>query len=137
MASPMKILQVCSAESLGGGERHVVDLVRALIERGHELHLAVRPGGPLQRELRNAPVTWHEMNLRNALDVMSAQRIAQVIARYEIDVLHAHVAREIDRRILPYLTDAEDFVTGVATRLTGARLADVVRALWHIRWSRR
>ena len=94
MASPLKILQVCSAESLGGGERHVIELTRALIERGHELHLAVRPGSPLRGELRNAPIVWHEMNLRNALDVMSAQRIAQIIARYEIDVLHAHVARD-------------------------------------------
>lgn len=90
----MKILQVCSAESLGGGERHVIDLSRALIERGHEVHLAVRPGSPLRAELRNAPIAWHEMNLRNALDVMSAQRIAQLIDRHGIDVLHAHVARD-------------------------------------------
>ncbi|MFN0086796.1 MAG: glycosyltransferase family 4 protein [Blastocatellia bacterium] len=90
----MKILQVCSAESLGGGERHVIDLVRALIERGHEVHLAVRPGSPLRGELQDAPVIWHEMNLRNALDVISAQRIAQIIDRHGIDVLHAHVARD-------------------------------------------
>lgn len=90
----MKILQVCSAESLGGGERHVIDLTRALIERGHQLHLAVRPGSPLIDALAGAPVQWHELGLRNALDIMSAQRIASIIQEHGIDVIHAHVARD-------------------------------------------
>ena len=90
----MKILQVCSAESLGGGERHVIDLTRALIERGHDLHLAVRPDSPLRDELPHASITWHELSLRNALDVISAQRIASIIRQHKIDVLHAHIARD-------------------------------------------
>ena len=90
----MKILQVCSAENLGGGEHHVIDLSAALIERGHELHLAVRPGSPLIEEMAGLPVTWHEMSLRNAMDVISAQRIADVVREHSIDVLHAHVARD-------------------------------------------
>lgn len=94
MAAPMKILQVCSAESLGGGERHVVDLTRALIARGHQLHLAVRPDSPLFAELSDAPVTWYEFGLRNALDVLSAHALAAVICREGIDVLHAHVGRD-------------------------------------------
>lgn len=90
----MKILQVCSAESLGGGERHVIDLTRALIERGHDLHLAVRPGSPLRDELPHAAVKWHELSLRNALDVISAQRLASIIRQHGIDVMHAHVGRD-------------------------------------------
>lgn len=94
MTEPMKILQVCSAESLGGGERHVIDLTRALIERGHSLHLAVRPGSPLRGELSDQPVTWHELGLRNAMDVLSAHQLSQIIRDHKIDVLHAHVARD-------------------------------------------
>jgi len=94
MTEPMKILQVCSAESLGGGERHVIDLTRALIERGHSLHLAVRPGSPLRVELADQPVTWHELGLRNAMDVLSAHQLSQIIRDHKIDVLHAHVARD-------------------------------------------
>lgn len=90
----MKILQVCSAESLGGGEQHVIDLTRALIERGHELYLAVRPDSPLREALRDEPITWRELGLRNALDVISAQQLAALIRREGIDVLHAHVARD-------------------------------------------
>ncbi|MFZ4627437.1 MAG: glycosyltransferase family 4 protein [Blastocatellia bacterium] len=90
----MKILQVCSAEQMGGGERHVADLTRALIERGHSLHLAVRERTPLRAALANLPVTWHQLGLRNALDLPSAFRLARLIRRYQIDLLHAHVARD-------------------------------------------
>ena len=36
-----------------------------------------------------------------------------------------------------FVADVEDFVLGWSTRLTGASLADVVRALWRVRWSHR
>jgi glycosyltransferase involved in cell wall biosynthesis len=90
----MKILQVCSAESLGGGERHVIDLTRAMIDRGHQLHLAVREGSPLMDALTGYPVQWYELGLRNALDVISAQGIANAIRKNRIDILHAHLARD-------------------------------------------
>lgn len=94
MTIAIKILQVCSAKSLGGGERHVIDLTRAMIERGHQLHLAVRPHSPLRAALNGVPIQWHELGLRNALDVISAQRLATIIHQEKIDVLHAHIARD-------------------------------------------
>ena len=90
----MKILQVCSADTIGGGEQHVMDLTRGLIERGHELHVAVRPNSPLQTELANAPIHWHEVKLRNAVDVFSAKRLSKLIVENNIEVVHAHVARD-------------------------------------------
>ncbi len=91
---PLRILQVSSADGLGGGERHVADLTRALLERDHALHVAVRPGSPLREVLTTPRVQWHELGLRNALDVMSAWQLAEVIRRERIDVLHAHVGRD-------------------------------------------
>jgi glycosyltransferase involved in cell wall biosynthesis len=108
----MKILQVCSAESLGGGERHVIDLTRAMIDRGHQLHLAVREGSPLMDVLSGYPVHWYELGLRNALDVISAQGIANAIRKNQIDILHAHLARDYT-------------FCGVATRIA-ARLGSPV-----------
>ena len=90
----MKILQVCSAETIGGGEQHVMDLTRGLLERGHELHLAVRPASPLQTELADAPIHWHEVKLRNAVDVFSAKCLSKLIVAHHIEVVHAHVARD-------------------------------------------
>ena len=109
----MKILQVCSAESLGGGERHVIDLTRALIERGHDLHLAVRPGSPLRDELPHAAITWHELSLRNALDVLSAQRLTSIIRQHGVDIVHAHMARDYT-------------FSGIASRMAG-RVGQKVR----------
>ena len=80
--------------SLGGGERHVIDLTRALIERGHRLHLAIRPGSPLRAALAGWPVTFHELPLHNSLDLPSIWQLARLIRRERIDVLHAHVGRD-------------------------------------------
>lgn len=90
----MKIMQVCSAETIGGGERHVIDLVRSLTARGHQLHLALRPGSPLRRALAGCPVTFHQLPLRNSLDLISAWRLSHLIRRESIDLIHAHVGRD-------------------------------------------
>ncbi|MBL8208524.1 MAG: glycosyltransferase family 4 protein [Blastocatellia bacterium] len=104
----MKILQVCSAEGIGGGEQHVIDLTRGLLQRGHELHLAVRPNSPLQMEFGDAPIHWHEVKLRNALDVFSAKRLSKLITEHKIEVVHAHLARDYP-------------VTGLATKNLSVR----------------
>src|SRR5215813_12021201 len=99
--------------SLGGGERHVIDLTRAMIDRGHQLHLAVREGSPLMSALAGYPIHWHELRLRNALDVINAQGIANAIRKNRIDILHAHLARDYT-------------FCGVAARIV-ARLGSPVR----------
>lgn len=90
----MNILQVCSAENLGGGERHVIDLTEGLIRRGHHLHLAVRPRSPLRAALAGLPVTFHELPLRNALDFASVRQLSRIVRAERIDILHAHVGRD-------------------------------------------
>jgi glycosyltransferase involved in cell wall biosynthesis len=90
----MKILQVCSAAKMGGGEVHVADLVRSLASRGHAMHIAVRPESPLREPLAGVIASWHEMPLRNSLDVQSARAIAELIKRHDIDIVHAHVGRD-------------------------------------------
>src|ERR1051326_5284631 len=74
----MKILQVCSASEMGGGEVHVAGLVRALAGRGHAIYLAVRPNSPLREPLAGVIASWHEMPLRNSLDLQSAHAIADL-----------------------------------------------------------
>src|ERR1051325_7012146 len=90
----MKILQVCSASELGGGEIHVADLTRALADRGHAVYLAVRPDSPIREPLAGVIASWHEMPLRNSLDVQSARAIAALIVQHKIDLVHAHVGRD-------------------------------------------
>ncbi len=96
----MKILQISSAQSLGGGERHLADLVNGLVDRGHDVHVALRPNSPLIGELRlgeqnglpKANVTT--LPLRNSLDAMSARSLSRLVRRNQIQIVHAHMARD-------------------------------------------
>lgn len=90
----MNILQISSASSFGGGERYVVDLTNALVARGHDVYVAVRPGSPLPRHLQLSPEKILTLPLRNALDVPSARELEKFVRRKEIDVVHAHMARD-------------------------------------------
>ena len=91
----MRILQISSARALGGGERHLSDLANELAARGHDVHLALSPRSPLTNELRAIPkqniVT---LPLRNALDAASALELARLISKRQIEVVHAHMARD-------------------------------------------
>jgi colanic acid/amylovoran biosynthesis glycosyltransferase len=82
----MKILQVCSANVLGGGEVHVIELTEKLRELGHQVQVAGRPGGPLDLD--------YELGFHNALDLYTAFKLRRIIAREGFDVVHAHVARD-------------------------------------------
>ncbi|HWN11037.1 MAG TPA: glycosyltransferase family 4 protein [Pyrinomonadaceae bacterium] len=90
----MKILQISSADSLGGGERHLVDLVHGLVSRGHEVQVAVRPNSPLIDQLLPDKVQISTLPLRNALDVSSARSLARLVRRHDIQIVHAHMARD-------------------------------------------
>ena len=90
----MKILQISSATSFAGGERHFVDLTNALAARGHELYVAVRSNSSLIPHLRIPLENIRTLPLRNALDVQSANGLARIVASCGIDVVHAHMARD-------------------------------------------
>jgi glycosyltransferase involved in cell wall biosynthesis len=90
----MKILQISSAASFGGGERYVVDLTNALTARGHELYAALRPRSPLLPQLKLPRDRIKTLPLRNALDVPSARNLALLVKQNQIEVVHAHMARD-------------------------------------------
>ena len=79
---------------MGGGEVHVADLVRGLASRGHAVYLAVRPESPLREPLAGVIASWHELPLRNSLDLQSARAISELINYHGIDIIHAHMGRD-------------------------------------------
>ncbi len=82
----MRILQVCSADVLGGGEVHVIELTGKLREHGHRVEVAGRSGGPLDLD--------YAFGFRNALDFSTAYKLRRIVRRERFDVVHAHVARD-------------------------------------------
>ena len=92
----MRVLQISSAEGVGGGESHVADLARSLAARGITVHAAVRAASSLPTLVgEGVPgIVWHRVPLRNALDLGSVQALARIVEEQRIDIVHAHVARD-------------------------------------------
>ena len=90
----MKILQISSAASFGGGERYFADLTNSLSARGHDLYAVLRPNSPLIGHLEIEREKIKTLPMRNSLDVPSAHELARFVARHGIEVVHAHMARD-------------------------------------------
>jgi glycosyltransferase involved in cell wall biosynthesis len=91
----VRIIHISSARSFGGGERHLVELCRGLRMRGHEVFAALRPSNEWQRRLDFLPPeNILHVSLRNSFGVLSAQRIAEFVRENNIEIVHAHVARD-------------------------------------------
>ena len=74
----MKILQISSAKNFGGGEKHLVDLVKGLQKRGHEIFLALPNESPILEKLENFPrENILHVKIKNSADVLAATRIAK------------------------------------------------------------
>jgi glycosyltransferase involved in cell wall biosynthesis len=91
----MRILQICSARDIGGGERHLVDLGNALAQRGHEVFAALGPSSPLRTEL-SAVRTQNivELAMRNSLNLATALKLSRYVREKEVEIVHTHVARD-------------------------------------------
>jgi glycosyltransferase involved in cell wall biosynthesis len=91
----MKVLQVCSARVIGGGEKHLADLARGLDARGHEVYAALRAGSGLRSLLPMVPER-NILRLRatGPLNVANAFRLARFIRERKIEIIHAHIARD-------------------------------------------
>lgn len=91
----MRVLHISSAVNYGGGEKHIVDLCRGLAERGNETFVALRPTNKWQSRLNFlSPENIFHVSIRNSFGVFSARRIAEFVREREIDIIHAHVARD-------------------------------------------
>jgi len=91
----MRILQISSARSIGGGERHVVDLSNGLAKRGHDVFVALAPGSPLFAELSD----YRETNVvvctfRNALDLSAATVLTKFVRENKIELINVHLAKD-------------------------------------------
>jgi glycosyltransferase involved in cell wall biosynthesis len=65
-----------------------------LIARGHDLHAVLRPNSQLLDELSTLGKNVSTLPLRNALDAASARRLARLVQQHNIQIVHAHMARD-------------------------------------------
>jgi glycosyltransferase involved in cell wall biosynthesis len=94
----MKVLQAVTLSERGGAQRHVADLARELVRRGHEVHVATSGTGPLVDEARAAGAEVHvqpdlvrELDLRR--DAAAFRGLRALVARLRPDVVHGHSSK--------------------------------------------
>ena len=88
-------MHISSAVDFGGGEKHIVDLGRELTARGHDVFFGLRPTNKWESRIDYlSPERILHVSIRNSFGVFSAKRIADFVRANEIEIVHAHVARD-------------------------------------------
>jgi glycosyltransferase involved in cell wall biosynthesis len=91
----MRVLQICSAREIGGGEVHLADLANGLIRRGHDVFAALSPASPLRAMLSSLPAeNIIELPMRNSLNLATAMKLSRFVRAHNVEIVHAHVARD-------------------------------------------
>jgi glycosyltransferase involved in cell wall biosynthesis len=91
----MRILQICSAREIGGGERHLADLANALAGRGHDVFAALSSASPVRSLLSSLPSgNIVELPMRNSLNLATGMKLLKFVRLNEIEIVHAHLARD-------------------------------------------
>lgn len=131
----MRILQICSARSIGGGEKHVADLSNQLSLRGHDVFVATAPDAPLLALLSDVPQqNIIQLSMRNALSLTSALKLARFAESRNVQIIQAHLGRDYPLAALAarpgrtrlVLTRHVMFPLGPLHRLTARRTARVI-----------
>ena len=89
----MRILQVCSVTTFGGGERHLADLSHALTDRGHEVYAAAVPDSRLWTELSFLTQS-RLLALSHRNYPKNLTSLAAFVRARGIEIVHAHAARD-------------------------------------------
>ncbi len=86
----MRVLQVLPELNVGGVERGVIDLARAMKKHGEEIHVMSR-GGALVQELVKMGVPHYALPVhdKSIWSLRLVKEIAKIIERERIDIVHA------------------------------------------------
>ena len=72
----------------------MTDLTNSLNERGQTVYAALANNSPLTTELQLPHGRILHSRMKNALDVFSALELARFVEQNEIEIIHAHLARD-------------------------------------------
>lgn len=91
----MKVMELCLSPDLGGLELYMYRCAKALRDSDEVIAVTV-PGGKLAQKFESEALPWFAIkpSLR-ALPIVSARRLAALIDREQVDVIHMHWAKDL------------------------------------------
>jgi glycosyltransferase involved in cell wall biosynthesis len=78
-----------------GGQDQLFSLLRGLVERGHEVHLACHPGTLLEDRARSSGVAIHRLAIRAELDPVYFVRLLSLLWKVHPEILAFNTPRPI------------------------------------------
>ena len=95
MRVPLRILYLDTETFWRGGQEQLFSLMMGIRERGHGVELAVPPRSALARRAREADITTHDFSQRSELSLQAVWRLARILRRRRVDMLHCNTPRPI------------------------------------------
>jgi glycosyltransferase involved in cell wall biosynthesis len=92
---PATVLHLNTERGFRGGEIQTLLLARGLSGRGWRSVLAVQEGGELALRAAAAGLTTVSLRMRGEIDLPAARRLAELVRRERIDLLHYHTAHAV------------------------------------------
>src|SRR5262249_23238138 len=90
----MRILHVYPKDDFfTGAAIQVSELACALAHRGHDPVVATRPSDRWEDFGRRANVAYYAVPMTSEMDIVSAWRLARIMRRHRIEIVHAHKGR--------------------------------------------
>src|SRR5512140_1386762 len=89
--APIRICQLITELRPAGAERCVYELARRLDPRRFEVRAIALQGGAMAEQLRAAGIETAVLGVRGKWDALKIVRLAGLLRRWEIDLLHTHL----------------------------------------------
>jgi len=95
----MRIIQIMPGKVWGGAEQYVLDLSKALANRGHEVTIIIRRSEAVKNRLKGE-IPFKVMPFSGSFDLRAALFLAKMLKEKDADVLHIHATQFVNMAAL-------------------------------------
>lgn len=86
----IRVLQMIDKAFLGGGQRHVLSLVKGLSRDQFQVSVSSEPEGPLIDELNNLGILHYPLKIKKSAFLQKRKQIYSLLKSEQFDILHTH-----------------------------------------------